>query len=107
MAALRGGCSEEMAFEDAVRAKSGVVQGFRGRYKIAGELADDYQKRQIYSQQVDMETTQYPMEVVKKVHEAEGWLSRTKTIWAGGSLVSRNRLNSMKKSHETWKRTLS
>ena len=49
------------------------------------ELKDDYQKRQIHSQEVGMETELYAKEVVKKVLEAEGWLWRTKTIWAGGS----------------------
>lgn len=49
------------------------------------ELEDDYQKRQIHSQKVGMETELYAKEVVKKVLVAEGWLWRTKTIWAGGS----------------------
>ena len=49
------------------------------------ELEDDYQKRQTHSQQVGMETELYAREVVKKVLEAEGWLWRTRTIWAGGS----------------------
>ena len=49
------------------------------------ELEDDYQKRQIHSQEVGMETELYAKEVVKKVLAAEGWLWRTKTIWAGGS----------------------
>ena len=49
------------------------------------ELEDDYQKRQIHSQEVGMETELYAKEVVKKVLVAEGWLWRTKTIWAGGS----------------------
>ena len=51
-------------------------------YKV---LEDDYQKRQTHSQDVGMETEVYAKEVVKKVLEAEGWLWRTKTIWAGGS----------------------
>ncbi|KAL9100423.1 MAG: hypothetical protein Q9163_004205 [Psora crenata] len=49
------------------------------------ELEDDYQKRQIHSQRVGMETVLYAQEVVKKVLEAEGWLWKTKTIWAGAS----------------------
>lgn len=49
------------------------------------ELADDYQKRQIHSQEVGMKAEAYAKEVVKKVLEAEGWLWKTKTIWAGGS----------------------
>ena len=49
------------------------------------ELEDDYQRRQIYSQEVGMETDLYAKEVVKKVLEAEGWLWSTRTIWAGGS----------------------
>lgn len=49
------------------------------------KLEDDYQKRQIHSQEVGMETKLYAMEVVKKVLEAEGWLWKTKIIWAGGS----------------------
>ncbi len=32
-----------------------------------------------------MVTELYAKEVVKKVLEAEGWLWRTRTIWAGGS----------------------
>ena len=48
-------------------------------------LEDDYQKRQVHSQKVGMETGLYAKEVVKKILEAEGWLWRTKTIWAGGS----------------------
>ena len=51
-------------------------------YKALGK---DYQKRQIHSQEVGMETQIYAKEVVKKVIEAEGWLWRTRTIWAGGS----------------------
>lgn len=46
---------------------------------------DHYQKRQGHSQVVGMKTELYAEEVVKKVLEAEGWLWRTKTIWAGGS----------------------
>ena len=49
------------------------------------ELEDDYQKRQIHSQEVGMEAELYAKEVVKKVLEAEGWLWRTRTIWAGGN----------------------
>ena len=49
------------------------------------ELEDDYQKRQIHSQHRGIETELYAKEVVKRVLEAEGWLWRTKTIWAGGS----------------------
>ena len=49
------------------------------------EIEDDYQKRQTHSQEVGMETEIYAKEVVKKVLLAEGWLWRTKTIWAGGA----------------------
>ena len=49
------------------------------------ELEDVYQKRQIHSQEVGMETELYAREVVSKVLGAEGRLWRTKTIWAGGS----------------------
>lgn len=48
------------------------------------ELEDNYQKRQIQSQKLGMETEIYAKEVVKKILEAEGWLWRTKTIWFGG-----------------------
>lgn len=48
------------------------------------ELQDYYQKRQIHSQEVGMDTELYAKEVVKGILEAEGWLWRTKTIWAGG-----------------------
>ncbi|KAL9592836.1 MAG: hypothetical protein Q9179_006318 [Wetmoreana sp. 5 TL-2023] len=48
------------------------------------ELEDDYQKRQIHSQEVGMDTKLYAEEVVGKVLKAEGWLWKTKTIWAGG-----------------------
>ncbi len=49
------------------------------------ELEDHYQKRQTHSQEVGMETELYAREVVQKILRAEGWLWRTKTIWAGGS----------------------
>ena len=49
------------------------------------ELEDDYQRRQIHSQEVGMETEVYAEEVVGKVLGAEGWLWKTRTIWAGGS----------------------
>ena len=49
------------------------------------ELEEDYQRRQIHSQQVGMKTEVYAEEVVGKVLGAEGWLWRTRTIWAGGS----------------------
>ncbi|KAL8725227.1 MAG: hypothetical protein Q9166_007491 [cf. Caloplaca sp. 2 TL-2023] len=45
----------------------------------------DYQMRQVHSQEVGVETSLYAKEVVKKVLEADGWLWRTRTIWAGGS----------------------
>lgn len=48
------------------------------------ELEDHYQKRQIQSQTLGMETAIYAKKVVKKILEAEGWLWRTKTIWVGG-----------------------
>ena len=49
------------------------------------ELENAYQKRQIHSQKVGAKTDLYAMEVAKKVLGAEGWLWKTKTIWAGGS----------------------
>lgn len=49
------------------------------------ELEDDYRRRQVHSQKVGMETDLYAKEVVRKVLEADGWLWRTRTIWAGGS----------------------
>ncbi|KAL8861964.1 MAG: hypothetical protein Q9178_001834 [Gyalolechia marmorata] len=49
--------------------------------KIDGE----YQKRQVHSQTVGMESKAYAEQVVGKVLNAEGWLWRTRTIWAGGS----------------------
>ena len=49
--------------------------------KIEGE----YKKRQVHSQTVGMETKAYAEQVVEKVLNAEGWLWRTRTIWAGGS----------------------
>ena len=48
------------------------------------ELADDYQKRQVQSQRLGTETAVYAKEVVGQVLRAEGWLWRTRTIWAGG-----------------------
>ena len=48
-------------------------------------LEDDYQKRQTHSQKMGMETELYAKEVVRKVLEAEGWLWKTRTIWAGGN----------------------
>ena len=50
------------------------------------ELEADYQMRQIHSQQVGMETALYANDVVNQVLQAEGWLWRTRTIWAGGSI---------------------
>lgn len=48
------------------------------------ELEDYYQRRQIQSQKIGTETDVYAKEVVKKILDAEGWLWRTKNIWAGG-----------------------
>ena len=48
------------------------------------ELDNYYQKRQIQSQEVGWETEQYAKDVVTKILEADGWLWRSKTIWAGG-----------------------
>ncbi|KAL9052112.1 MAG: hypothetical protein Q9206_004435 [Seirophora lacunosa] len=45
----------------------------------------DYRARQVHSQTVGMETRLYAQVVVKQVLEAEGWLWRTRTIWAGGA----------------------
>ncbi|KAL8851889.1 MAG: hypothetical protein Q9221_003212 [Calogaya cf. arnoldii] len=44
-----------------------------------------YQKRQLYSNTVGMETKAYAEQMVGQVLSAEGWLWRTRTIWAGGS----------------------
>ena len=49
------------------------------------ELEEDYRKRQVQSQKWGQDTDLYAKEVVKKVLEAEGWLWKTKTIWAGRS----------------------
>lgn len=49
------------------------------------ELEVDYQRRQMHSQVNGIETDLYAKEVVDKVLGAEGWLWRTRTIWAGGS----------------------
>lgn len=48
------------------------------------ELEDYYQKRQMQSQDLGMDTAIYAKKVVKETLEAEGWLRRTKTIWIGG-----------------------
>lgn len=47
-------------------------------------LVKEYGERQVHSQTVGMETEVYAEEVVGKVLGAEGWLWRTRTIWAGG-----------------------
>ena len=49
------------------------------------ELKDDYQKRQLHSQEVGMVTDLYAEEVVQKILAADGWLWRTRTIWAGAN----------------------
>ncbi|KAI4262031.1 MAG: hypothetical protein L6R42_002786, partial [Xanthoria sp. 1 TBL-2021] len=43
-----------------------------------------YQKRQSYSQTVGMVTEAYAEQVVGQVLSADGWLWRTRKIWAGG-----------------------
>ncbi|KAL8782248.1 MAG: hypothetical protein Q9213_005551 [Squamulea squamosa] len=48
------------------------------------KIEGGYQKRQAHSQTVGMDTQAYAKEVVGKVLAAEGWLWRTRTIWAGG-----------------------
>ncbi|KAI4216451.1 MAG: hypothetical protein LQ349_009102 [Xanthoria aureola] len=50
------------------------------------KLEGAYQKRLVYSQTVGMETKAYAESVVGQVLNAEGWLWRTRTIWAGGSV---------------------
>lgn len=50
------------------------------------QLEPEYQKRQIHSQKVGTETDLYAKEVLRQILEAEGWLWRTRTIWAGGSV---------------------
>ena len=51
------------------------------------ELEAEYQKRQVHSQEVGMETALYAKDVAKKILRAKGWFWRSKTIWAGGSAV--------------------
>ena len=48
-------------------------------------IDDDYQKRQVHSQEVGMSAEAYAKEVVGKVLAAEGYFWRTRTIWAGGA----------------------
>ena len=48
-------------------------------------LEEDYQRRQVHSQEVGIDAGVYAKEVVGKILGAEGWLWRTRTIWAGGS----------------------
>lgn len=43
-----------------------------------------YQKRQMYSQTVGMDTKAYAQQVVGQVLGAKGWLWTTRKIWAGG-----------------------
>ena len=50
------------------------------------KLEGAYQKRLVYSQTVGMETKAYAESVVGQVLNAGGWLWRTRTIWAGGSV---------------------
>ncbi|KAL8918758.1 MAG: hypothetical protein Q9208_007155 [Pyrenodesmia sp. 3 TL-2023] len=47
-------------------------------------IEEDYVQRQVHSQKVGMETDLYAQEVVSQVLHADGWLWRTRTIWAGG-----------------------
>ncbi|KAL8753176.1 MAG: hypothetical protein Q9184_005496 [Pyrenodesmia sp. 2 TL-2023] len=47
-------------------------------------IEKDYMERQVHSQKVGMERHLYAQEVVSQVLHAEGWLWRTRTIWAGG-----------------------
>lgn len=49
------------------------------------KIEGDYRDRQVHSQRVGMETSLYAQTVVKQVLAAEGWLWRTRTIWAGGA----------------------
>lgn len=47
-------------------------------------IEEAYVERQTHSQKVGMETALYAQEVVGQILHAEGWLWRTRTIWAGG-----------------------
>ena len=68
-----------------VKSRIARVQRYLNDDSAYKELEDDYQKRQTHSQRVGIDATLYAKEVVEKVLEAEGWLWRTRTIWAGGS----------------------
>ena len=48
------------------------------------DLEAEYQKRQIHSQEVGMDTALYAQKTVARILRAEGWFWKTKTIWVGG-----------------------
>ncbi|KAL8898020.1 MAG: hypothetical protein Q9207_006913 [Kuettlingeria erythrocarpa] len=47
-------------------------------------IEEAYVERQTHSQKVGMEANVYAQVVVSQILHAEGWLWRTRTIWAGG-----------------------
>ncbi|KAL8768479.1 MAG: hypothetical protein Q9209_005270 [Squamulea sp. 1 TL-2023] len=68
-----------------VRSRISRVKRSLGDESAYKKIEGDYQKRQVHSQTVGMDTQEYAKEVVRKVLVAEGWLWRTRMIWAGGS----------------------
>ncbi|KAL8888634.1 MAG: hypothetical protein Q9192_006144, partial [Flavoplaca navasiana] len=71
-----------------------VTGGVKSRIsRVSRSLAEEsaykmiegaYQKRQMYSQSVGMDTKAYAQQVVGQVLRAKGWLWTTRKIWAGG-----------------------
>ena len=47
-------------------------------------LQENYERRQVHSQDMGMDAGAYAKDVVGQILGAEGWLWRTRTIWAGG-----------------------
>ena len=68
-----------------VKSRIARVQRSLNEGSMYTSLEADYQSRQLHSQRVGMETALYAKEVVGKILGAEGWIWRTRTIWAGGS----------------------
>ncbi|KAL8676872.1 MAG: hypothetical protein Q9186_006644 [Xanthomendoza sp. 1 TL-2023] len=69
----------------SVKSRISRVERYLSEDSVYSKIEADYKERQVYSQTVGMETSLYAKEVVEKVLGAEGWLWRTRTIWAGGS----------------------
>ncbi|KAL8657642.1 MAG: hypothetical protein Q9226_001704 [Calogaya cf. arnoldii] len=67
-----------------VKSRISRVKRSLGENSTYKRIEDAYQKRQIYSNTVGMETKAYAEQVIGEVLSAEGWLWRTRTIWAGG-----------------------